>query len=68
MTAAIERLEKEGYLFIDRPTEYQLKIGRLSYYPSSRCANLDGEKGKRGVSLDQLVGMLRRGLHDEAEG
>jgi hypothetical protein len=42
MTAAINWLEKQGH-FARRPTPWQLKVGRINFYPHTGTIFCDGD-------------------------
>lgn len=59
MREAIEALNADGVRF-SRPTQYQLKIGDLSFYPGTGSIFRDGEgKGWEQHGLGALISHLR---------
>ena len=59
MKEAISALLEEGIRF-DRLTQYQLKIGRYSFYPGRNTITEDGNPGLRAKGLDTFIDLIKR--------
>ena len=59
MRAAIDQLESQGVRFI-RPTQFQLKIGDINFYPDTGTIQLDGCEASEERGLPALPQILAR--------
>lgn len=62
MHKAVEALKDHGAL-IARPSEYQLKIGPLNYWPGTGKITMDSGSKITARGLDSLLDMLPRRPH-----
>jgi hypothetical protein len=65
---AIKRLRQEGY-FVSRPTDYQIKVGDLNFWPDKGTITRDGQRGRLSEQgLDALIALLPRRHHRQNDG
>ncbi len=60
MSEAINRLQALGVPFY-RPSEHQLKIGKLNYYPGKGTINFDGHPALAERGLEACVRIVLNG-------
>lgn len=60
MAVAKERLVKEGFK-VKETSRYQLKVGRVNFWPVTGTVTVDGERTpRRGQSIDDVARLLRK--------
>ena len=59
MTDAIKRFE-DACLPVGRPSDYQLKIGGLNFWPSTGTVQIDGQAKQEATGIDEVFRILEK--------
>jgi hypothetical protein len=59
MTEAIDRFMK-ACLPVYRPSEYQLKIDGVNFYPSTGTVQIDGQSKQQGTGINEVFRILQK--------